>query len=160
MFKTCEKNQKYKVNESGDILGASGKILKGFIHPKGYKHVFLGNGDCSKVHRLVAQAFIPNPENKPEVNHKDGNKLNNHVSNLEWATHSENMRHAVNNSLHKLPHGERSRRAILTQEKVDEIRKNYIIGDKKYGQTAFGRKFGVTGAAIWQIVHGNNWANV
>jgi hypothetical protein len=59
----------------------------------GYFRIRL-NGKKYSIHRLIAETFIPNPDNKPEVNHKDGNKLNNHISNLEWVTHSENTKHA------------------------------------------------------------------
>lgn len=63
----------------------------------GYEHVFLRNNSIvsqQKIHRLVAMAFIPNPENKPFINHIDGNKVNNSIENLEWCTHSENMQHS------------------------------------------------------------------
>ena len=61
---------------------------------------------CVSTHRIVAETFIPNPHNKPQVNHLDGNKLNNHVTNLEWVTASENMQHAHKNGLvtHSYPY--------------------------------------------------------
>lgn len=71
------------------------------------------------VHRLVATAFIPNPENKPCVNHKDGNKRNNKVDNLEWVTYKENTQHAVETGLH--PSGVNSPEAELTSEQVHGI---------------------------------------
>lgn len=156
-YVACKKNPKYSVNRNGDVIGARGKILKGFIHPKGYKHVFLGYGDCSKVHRLVAEAFIPNPDNKPEVNHIDGNKLNNSVENLEWCTRLENMQHAVRTGLHTFGFGENSRRAVLDNEKVAYIRKHFIKRHHEFGLTGLGKKFGVTPTTISRVVTGKNW---
>ena len=63
-------------------------------HSRGYKRISFNNTEYS-VHRLVAMMYIPNPENKKQINHKDGNKTNNHYSNLEWVTNYENHLHAV-----------------------------------------------------------------
>ena len=78
------------------------KIIQSRINNRGYEEVRLSkNGITSTkfVHIITAKAFVSNPNNKPEVNHMDGNKINNHFSNLEWVTHSENMSHAYNMGL-------------------------------------------------------------
>ena len=88
----------YQISNLGNVKRiSSGKRLKPY-NRKGYIRVALSKDDTTKhidIHRLVAQAFIPNPENKPEVNHKDENKLNNEVSNLEWVTRKENIKHSI-----------------------------------------------------------------
>lgn len=97
----------YDISEFGKIKSRfkGGRILKNYLSHNGYEFVRLYKNFKYKnyrVNRLVAEYFIPNPENKPQVNHKDGNKSNNHVSNLEWCTASENIRHALKNGLSKL----------------------------------------------------------
>lgn len=79
------------------------KILKPQINTSGYWTIGLyknGKRKLYRIHRLIGKAFIPNPYNKPEINHKDGNKLNNHIENLEWVTTSENTQHAWDTKLH------------------------------------------------------------
>lgn len=91
----------YEVSNHGRISNFR-KILKTYKINSGYVAIKLQkNGERKSVllHRLVAELFIPNPDGKPEVNHKDGNKENNCVTNLEWVTSSENKRHAYNSGI-------------------------------------------------------------
>lgn len=93
----------YTINENGDIFNTlTNKLLKGSISEGGYKYYRLSKDGKKKMfyaHRLVAEHFLENPNNLLIVNHKDGNKLNNNVNNLEWVTQSENVQHAHDNSL-------------------------------------------------------------
>ena len=88
----------YKISNHGRIKGRNGRINSGWDN-NGYTHVSVGSDKSFQLHRLVAQTFLPNPENKPCVNHKDGNKKNNSVDNLEWVTISENIQHAFDTGL-------------------------------------------------------------
>lgn len=94
----------YMVSENGEIYSKKRDIVMKRRQGNYYQNVSLSlnnKGYTRTIHRLVAQAFIPNPLNKPEVNHIDGNKLNNNVCNLEWVTSSENSQHAVDTGLQK-----------------------------------------------------------
>ena len=89
-------DERYYVSSDGRVLGANG-LLKPVRGKDGYLRCNIAQDGKFRlwlVHRLVAEAFIPNPDNKPEVNHIDGDKANNNVSNLEWVTREENIRHA------------------------------------------------------------------
>ncbi|WP_410891373.1 HNH endonuclease [Neobacillus sp. 204] len=113
-----------------------------------------------RVHRLVASTFIPNPENKPEVNHKNGVKSDNEVSNLEWNTRIENVRHSYETGLKKALKGEENNNSKLTESDVMYIRKNYTPRHPKFNTVAFSKKFGVHNTVISSIVTFKTWRHV
>ncbi len=97
------------------------RILKPTLNRDGYQMVVLmisGKRHYKSVHRLIAESFISNPENKPTVNHKNGVKTDNRVSNLEWCTQSENVRHAVDTGLKVSSKGEKHGSSKLTEYQV------------------------------------------
>jgi hypothetical protein len=124
----------------------------------GYYTVYVDKSN-KLLHRLIAETFIPNPDNLPCVNHKDGNKLNNSVDNLEWVTYSENNIHARKMGLnpYNVLYGEQSRHHKLTQDNVDYIRKFYKKYDPVFGGRALAKQFNVTESCISAIVRGISW---
>lgn len=102
-----------------------------------------------QIHRLVAIAFIPNPNNLPCVNHKDGNKLNNNVDNLEWCTHKQNTQHAISLGL-VTPRRAKPCLWKLSAEDISDIIKQY---DEGYSQPYLARKYKVNQCHISRIIN-------
>ena len=124
---------------------------------KGYLKINLKRPNrVLSVHRLVAIAFIPNPDNKPYINHIDGNPKNNLVNNLEWCTAKENAIHASENGL--LPRGESHANSKLTEKQVLEIRKLYI--PRKVSQQMLANKYGVTKTMVRYILQRKSWTHI
>lgn len=95
----------YEVSNLGRVRNYETGHMRKLQNTVGYRYVTVKNDKKILVHRMVATAFIPNPEGKKEVNHIDGNRSNNNVNNLEWVTSSENTRHAVFETKHLAPWG-------------------------------------------------------
>ena len=108
------------------------------------------------VHQLVAEAFIPNPEKKPEVNHYDGNPSNNRVDNLLWSTHKENMEHANEHGLLKQI-GEDNHESKLTENDIREIFRKNNLG---WTQTKIAEDYPVGRQAIGKILNGKRWTHI
>lgn len=156
----------YKVTEYGDVWsfkGAKPRKLKKRISQDGYAWYNLsmnGKQKTERVNRLVATAYIPNPENKNTVNHIDGDKLNDHFSNLEWATRSEQMDHAYSLGLKKPMEGVNSPVARLTKDDVLEIRQRYKGHCKTNGMIPLADEFGVSHSTISKCVRNITYKNI
>lgn len=156
----------YQVSNLGrvkslDIVDRLGRKHKSNIkyqndNGNGYLIVNLKHNGKQKnhlVHRLVAEAFIENPENKKEVNHIDGDKLNNRVDNLEWVSRSENLKHAFKLGLNKNLKGINHPKFKLTIEQVKFIKENAIPHDPEYSFENLGRKFNISSTVVKKIYY-------
>ena len=125
LFKPIPNYEEYSISNYGTILGRSGNELTPNLNNIGYLYVRLCNNGVTtkhRIHRLVAFAFLSNPDNLPEINHIDGNKANNHVSNLEWCTRQQNIEHA-SKVLNSLKWTESRRSKFVSSRKGKECKK-------------------------------------
>ncbi len=151
----------YEVSDAGRIRNQrrKGSILKPVKHENGYTFVMLSKNGAKKInsiHRIVAEAFIPNPENKPQVNHKNGIRNDNRLENLEWVTCSENAIHSFR-VLGRKPNvakGIPSPARKLTDEQVRAIRRDprkaHVVGPE----------YGVDRKTVWSIRNGKTYCDV
>lgn len=140
-------------------------FLKGRIMKLRLSHGYWAVGLCvngvmssAKIHCLVAKAFIGDRPLGYDINHIDGNKLNNAVSNLEYCTHAKNMQHAVSTGLQLGCKGEDHPKSILTDRKVLEIRRLFAQGG--ISKAAIARMYGVSYGAIFDILSNRRWTHV
>ena len=150
---------RYEVSTHGNVRRIdTQRPLKLQLDVKGYHRVSLAKKPRFRqyfAHRLVAMTFIPNPENKTQVNHKDGIKTNNLLSNLEWATPLENMRHALATNLRRTD-GAYHPSAKLTEKDVREIRSLAPFTKT----TVLAKKYGVLYSTIWCIIRRKLWTRL
>ncbi|AMW62260.1 HNH homing endonuclease [Bacillus phage Taffo16] len=149
----------YEVSTLGSIRNnVTLRILKPYTM-KDYKRIKIAKDNKKKsylLHRLVALAFIDNPLNHPEVNHKDGNKSNNTLTNLEWCTRTDNLKHAYATNL-KSHEGERHPRATVTDAQAVEIKEMIQNG---YTTKEIMVKYGVSKYTVSRIKTGVTWKHI
>ena len=161
-----ETYEKFEVSNDGRIRNANTqRVYKTCVKKNGYVQICVSLGSRTKkkvfkLHRAIAETFIPNPEKKPEVNHKDGNKNNNQVINLEWATCAENMRHAYTSGLLHPKRGVDNPLSKLTKDDVLWIRSVYVPRDRIYNSVALGKKFGVHHSIILDIINHKSYTDI
>lgn len=154
MYKKCYTLDDYIITEDGKVIAKrNGKALKGQPNDKGYLRIAIGKKRMF-IHRLVAEKYVPNPENKPQVNHINGIKTDNRACNLEWVTNQENRDHARKNGL--IVTGELVGGAKLNADKVRYIREN----PDGMTVTELAAMFGVQRATIRAAATYRTWKTV
>lgn len=151
----------YEVSNTGKVRNSkTGKLLSHYTDKDGYLHttiMFHGKLRHKGVHRYVATAFIENPENKPQVNHINGNKKDNFYLNLEWMTGSENVKHAFKAGLKHSSLGSDNSLSCYTDKQIHDVCRYLQLGMK---QTKIANKTGVNYKYISDIKYGRRWKHV
>ena len=148
-------DKRYMVSTIGRVRGLYGQLLKPKEHRQGYLWLRIGTSH-RLIHRLVAETFIPNPENKATVNHINANKADNRVENLEWATQSENNRHALGLHLRfftKKMWENCTKGHKLSKRQVKDIKAKYNAGTPQF---KLADEYHVSRAQICRIISGKS----
>lgn len=163
----------YEINKKGEVRSTlkrrcfigrkpKGEKLKLRIARSGYWQVSLRKPNEKQtsyfIHRLLAINFIPNPENKPCINHIDSNRLNNNLENLEWCTYSENNKHAYKSGMQIKTFGETHNQTILNESQVIEIRNKYV--KNIYTMKMLSKEYGVSVGAIQAVIIKKSWSHI
>lgn len=152
----------YLVCSNGDIFGPTGKKLKPRKNSDGYLVVTMGKSSIKRstkfVHRIVAELFLPNPNNLSDVDHQDNNRANPDYNNLEWVTHEENVKRAYERGSHvgRIT-GEKNPKARLTPSFVIKIRQEYKAGVTIQDMAD---KYGLPWSTVGNAVKGITWKNL
>ena len=169
-YRSVEFAPGYHITDTGEVL-SSRKYkhptpLKQHLNRCGYLTVSISVEGVRKfrtIHRILGLAFIPNPDSKPQINHIDGNKTNNDLTNLEWCTNSENQLHAWSTGLREFtPAQAESNKQYrkLTYADAEYIRAVHIPRHKEFGIRALARKFNVSKQPIQKILSNLNYKEV
>ena len=160
-------SDRVEVSNTGKLRNAkTKKEYKMQIGKAGYYQTVISLGSRAKkkmfkLHRAVAETFIPNPKALKVINHRDLNKLNNNISNLEWCTQKDNMIHASQNNALKSKHaGTEAVFSKLSEEDVIYIRGNYIPNDNLFGCRALARKYNVSHSVIYNVLKRNTYKEI
>ena len=168
VWKTIPNYSKYEASSTGYIKtfnwkgSAQTRIMKPALDGSGYLRTMLIRDDgithTIKVHRIIAQTFIENPKNKAEVNHKNGIKSDNNVSNLEWLTHAENVQHCVDNGWMVTKRGEDNGCSILKEYQILEIRDKF--NPRIYTRQMLAEEYGVKACTIKDVILRRSWKHL
>jgi len=145
-FKALSRDITYSDGRKGKLKE---KLIKGSIGSHGYITISFDTKHKKLAHQVVARAFLGDPEYKQVVNHKDGNKKNNHIDNLEWSTYKQNNNHARENLLNK-QHGENCNLSKHSDRFIEAVRNVHSKYNPSFEE--LGRIFGITGTHARQIV--------